>query len=161
MMPVSSNSEGGGRMKKEEMALVAPCGINCGDCGVHLAKDIPKLIDSLVARGFEKERLNEESLPCAGCRAVKGNCAVEGNTCETYACVGKRGFDFCFECPDFPCAKLNPAADRADVLPHNTKVFNLCFIQRQGLEKFLEEGAEIKQRYYRGKMEIGKGPQLK
>jgi hypothetical protein len=68
MMPVSSNSEGGGRMKKEEMALVAPCGINCGDCGVHLAKDIQKLIDSLVARGFEKERLNEESLPCAGCR---------------------------------------------------------------------------------------------
>lgn len=37
----------------------------------------------------------------------------------------------------------------------------LGFIQRQGLDKFLEKAPEIKQRYYRGKMEIGKGPQLK
>jgi hypothetical protein len=148
-------------MKKDEMTLVAPCGINCGDCGVHLVKDKAKLIDSLVARGFGKESLNEKSLPCGGCRAVKGNCAVIGGTCETYTCIAGRGFDFCFECPDFPCIKLNPAADRANVLPHNMKVFNLCFIQRQGLAKFVEKWPDIKQRYYGGKMEVGKGPQLK
>ena len=148
-------------MKKEEIALVAPCGINCGDCGVHLGKDKPKLIESLVGMGFDRDSLNEVSLPCGGCRTVKGNCPVVGSTCETYTCIAGRGFDFCFECPDFPCAKLNPAADRANVLPHNTKVFNLCFIQRQGLAMFLERSPEIKQRYYRGKMEIGKGPQLK
>ena len=148
-------------MKTDETTLVAPCGINCGDCGVHLGKDKPKLIDTLVAMGFDKESLNKESLPCAGCRAVKGNCPVIGSTCDTYACIGRRGFDFCFECPDFPCAMLNPAADRANTLPHNTKVFNLCFIQRQGLDKFLEKASEIKLRYYRGRMEIGKGPQLK
>jgi hypothetical protein len=142
--------------KTDEIAMIAPCGINCGDCGAHRVKDTPALMDSLLAMGFKKE-----SLPCAGCRALKGNCAVIGSTCETYACIDKRGFVFCFECPEFPCAKLNPAADRANVLPHNTKVFNLCFIQRQGVDKFLEKGPEIKQRYYRGKMEIGKGPQLK
>jgi len=49
---------------------------------------------------------------------------------------------------------------RAGLNHNNTKVFNLCFIQRQGLEKFPEVGPEIKRRYYRGKMDIGKGPQL-
>ncbi len=142
-------------MGKEEIALIAPCGIHCGDCGAHLIKDRPGALDTLLAMGFRKE-----SLPCPGCRAVKGDCAAIPGTCETYECVSGRGFDFCFECPDFPCARLNPAADRANILPHNTKVFNLCFIQRQGLDKFREKGAEIKQRYYRGKMEIGRGPQL-
>jgi hypothetical protein len=143
-------------MKRNEMSLVAPCGINCGDCEAYLAKDNPALMDKLLAGGFKKERL-----PCSGCRVVEGQCMAIDGTCETYACIVGRGFEFCFECPDFPCTKLNPAADRANVLPHNTKVFNLCFIQRQGLVKFKEKAPEIKQRYYRGKMEIGKGPQLK
>jgi len=143
-------------MKRNGITLVAPCGINCSDCGAHLVKDNPVLIERLLASGARKE-----SLPCAGCREVKGNCPVIGSTCETYICIEKRGFDFCYECPEFPCAKLNPAVDRANTLPHNTKVFNLCFIQRHGLAKFLEKAPEIKQRYYQGKMEIGKGPQLK
>jgi len=139
-----------------EITMVAPCGINCGHCGAHMVKDNPEYMDRLLAVGFKKEML-----PCAGCRAIKGCCALIGSTCETYACIDKRGFNFCFECPEFPCAKLNPAADRANILPHNTKVFNLCIIQRHGLKRFLEKELEIKQRYYSGKMEIGKGPQLK
>lgn len=142
-------------MDKDEIALIAPCGIYCGDCGARLVKDRPAALDTLLAMGFRKE-----DLPCPGCRAVKGNCAAVTGTCETYSCIQGRGFDFCFECPDFPCPRLNPAADRAGVLPHNTKVFNLCFIERQGLDRFREKGPEIKQRYYRGKMEIGRGPQL-
>jgi hypothetical protein len=63
-------------VKKDKIALVAPCGINCGDCGVHLARDKAKVIETLVARGFDRESLNEKSLPCGGGRAVKGNCAV-------------------------------------------------------------------------------------
>jgi hypothetical protein len=139
----------------DRTAMVAPCGIDCGDCGANQVKDNPAHMDRLIAVGFKKE-----GLPCAGCRPLKGKCAVIGSTCETYACIERRGFAFCFECPEFPCPKLNPASDRANVLPHNTKVFNLCFIQRQGLEKFLEMAPEIKRRYYSGKMEIGRGPQL-
>ena len=139
-----------------ETTQVAPCGINCGGCEAYLAKDDPIVSDRLLAGGFKKEKL-----PCTGCRVSKGKCVVIEATCETYACITGRGFEFCFECPDFPCSKLNPAADKASVLPHNTKVFNLCFIQRHGLAKFLKEAPEIKRRYYIGKMEIGKGPQPK
>jgi hypothetical protein len=138
------------------LAGVAPCGIHCADCGPFLAKDDPAVLEECVARGIKRDRL-----PCLGCRAVKGNCPVLEETCETYACVSKRGFDFCFECPDFPCDKLNPAAHRAEILPHNLKVFNLCYIQRHGLGAWLKKAPEIKRRYYQGKMAIGKGPQIK
>ena len=142
--------------RPDEIVMVAPCGLYCGDCIAYRAKDNPAIMQDMIAKGVRRELL-----PCTGCRSLKGKCPVIVATCETYACIDKRGFQFCFECPEFPCAKLNPAADRADFLPHNTKVFNLCFIQRQGLAKFLEKAPEIKQRYYSGKMEIGKGPQLK
>ncbi len=57
------------------------------------------------------------------------------------------------------CTKLNPAIERA-TLPHNLKVFNLCVIQRRGVSGFLEQSAAIKQKYYKGKMAVGYGPQI-
>ena len=139
----------------DDISLVAPCGIFCGDCGAYKAKDDSAIMEAIIARGFKRE-----SLPCSGCRPLEGKCPFIGTTCETYACATEHDVDFCFQCPDFPCAKLNPAADRADILPHNTKMFNLCCIEHQGLAKFLEKSPEIKQRYFQGKMAIGKGPQL-
>lgn len=144
------------RDRQEMLKGAAPCGIHCANCEPFLAKDNPELLEALVKRGLRRDRL-----PCPGCRAVKGECPVLETTCETYACVTGRGYEFCFECPDFPCDKLNPAAHRAEVLPHNLKVFNLCFIKEHGLEAWLKRAPEIKLRYYRGKMEVGKGPQLK
>ena len=139
----------------EDFTLVGPCGIYCGDCEAYKAKDNPVLMEYLVSRGFKKE-----DLPCPGCRPNSGNCIVIADTCETYTCVTEHKVDFCFDCEEFPCFKLNPSSDRANILPHNMKVFNLCCIKQQGIEKFLEKHSEIKQRYYEGKMVIGKGPQI-
>lgn len=138
----------------ERINLVAPCGIDCGTCELHLCKDNQELFAYLVAKGIP-----EEKLPCDGCRNIKGNCPVIGSKCATYACVTEKNVEFCTECGDYPCSKLQPSADRADVLPHNLKVFNLCTIQREGVEGFIELSREIKTKYYKGKMEIGKGPQ--
>jgi len=123
-----------------EVALVAPCGIHCGDCAAYKVKDDPSL-EEVLARS---EKWNGVS--CPGCRAVGGNCQFVDGICETYACVTGSGLDFCFACAEFPCAKLNPAADRADVLPHNLKVFSLCYIKEQGLAKWLKKYPEIKDR---------------
>lgn len=139
---------------KDDITLVAPCGIHCGSCPLYKVKDDPSLGEGL------KKRINWNGVPCPGCRPGKGqNQFIEG-TCATYACASGRGHDFCFECVEFPCARLNPAADRAEVLPHNLKVFNLTFIKQHGVAKYLENEPEFKQRYYRGKMVIGKGPQM-
>lgn len=138
-----------------DITFVAPCGIHCRDCLAYRAKDDPAIMQDLISRGIRRELL-----PCSGCRPLRGSCKFVTGTCETYACIDTRGFEFCFECSEFPCAKLNPSADRANTLPHNMKVFNLCCIERQGLDKWLEKLPEITQKYYHGKMAIGKGPQL-
>lgn len=48
-------------------------------------------------------------------------------------------------------------ADVASVLPHNTKVFNLCLIVRIGLESWAETMVKgVKDTNYRGKLKYGK-----
>lgn len=137
----------------KEFIMTAYCGISCGDCECHKAKDDPKLMEYLTGRGIR-------DLPCGGCREEEGKCPVLGGVCETYRCASEKKVDFCYECDEFPCSKLNPASDRADILPHNLKVYNLCYIQRNGLEEFTRHAAEFKGKYYRGKMVVGSGPQM-
>lgn len=139
---------------KDDIAMVAPCGLLCSDCAVYKVKDDPSLREALI------NKVNWKGVPCPGCRTIKGKSQFITGTCATYACVSGRGFDFCYECPEFPCALLNPAADRAADLPHNTKVFNLCCIKEQGLKTWLQKAPGIKQRYFRGKMVLGKGPRI-
>ena len=139
---------------QERNELVAPCGIDCGICELYTCRESEQLFAYLLTKGIPKDRL-----PCNGCRNIEGNCPVIGNTCATYTCSSERKVDFCFRCNAFPCEKLHPAADRAEVLPHNLKVFNLCSIKNIGVEGFIEKSSAIKNKYYKGKMKIGEGPQ--
>lgn len=135
--------------------MVAPCGIDCGICELYTCGHDHELFNRLVAMEMPREKL-----PCDGCRSVIGKCPVIGEVCETYKCTLEKKVEFCFDCGEFPCEKLHPAANRSEILPHNMKVFSLCTIKRIGLAAFVEKSAEIKRRYYAGKMAIGKGPQL-
>lgn len=101
-----------------------------------------------------------ERRPCPGCRLSNGRVQFVEGTCETYACADRHGVNFCFDCPEFLCAKLNPAADKAGDLPHNIKLFVLFYIKQHGVEEWKKKTAEVKQRYFGGKMIIGKGPQM-
>ena len=145
-------------MTKPAMSLldaVAPCGIDCGNCSLYQSRNDSALMERLLARGIPREKL-----PCDGCRSVKGDCPVIAEKCETYVCVRQKEVDFCFGCADFPCSKLAPSSDRADVLPHNLKVFNLCTIERVGVEGFTNMSGDLERLYFKGKMQIGKGPRL-
>ena len=60
-----------------------------------------------------------------------------------------RGITFCGDCKDFPCDNLHPYADKAETLPHNIKVYNLCLINKIGLEKWAESKAlEVRKTYF-------------
>jgi len=133
--------------------MVAPCGIDCGICELNICRDNSQLFEYLVATGIPKEKL-----PCDGCRSIKGDCPVIPEKCATYKCAEVKKVKFCYECNEFPCEMLNPAADRAEILPHNTKVFNLCTIKKDGVGGFIKKSSCIKQKYYKGKMAVGKGP---
>jgi len=139
----------------ERARLVAPCGTDCGICELHVCQEDAALRERLIARGVRPEKL-----PCPGCREIKGACPVIGAVCETWACSTTHGVESCHLCTDFPCTRLAPAADRANVLPHNMKVYNLCVVAHRGVGALVQESAGLRQRYYQGRMEIGKGPQL-
>lgn len=139
----------------ERMRLVAPCGIDCGICEMHTCKDNPQMLEYFISKGYSKE-----VLPCKGCIAVKGKCPVISSDCETYRCVQSKKIATCSDCDDFPCGKLTPASDKANILPHNLKVFNLLTIKKVGLEEFTHVSLKIKELYYKGKMVIGAGPRL-
>ncbi|MBN1780997.1 DUF3795 domain-containing protein [bacterium] len=121
--------------------MTAPCGRDCFNCPIYLAGENPRL-RSIIAK---KMNLPEERIRCSGCRNEKGCIAFVGWTspCSIHACAEEKGAVFCFECADFPCDRLHPVADRADSIPHNLKVFNLCLIKKMGLETWAAEKAKL------------------
>src|SRR4030042_5448746 len=136
-------------MNKRESA-VAVCGIDC--FLYELFNDnMTDLMKNNLAIMLKTDK--EKIVPCKGCMDQKG-CLIHPK-CATYDCVQEKKVDFCYECSSFPCEKLQPASDRADKLPHNIKVYNLCRIKLVGLEMWInEESKMIKDKYYMGKMVI-------
>ncbi|MFC1724910.1 DUF3795 domain-containing protein [candidate division KSB1 bacterium] len=137
--------------------LSAPCGLDCFNCELY-EENITEEMRQQFAAKFQKD---PEEVACKGCRLEKG-CKLLEKTCETLKCVGEKKVEFCFECDEFPCPKLQPAKDGADKFPHNFKLFNLCRMKAVGVEKWAEDEAKlIRQRYFKGKFFHGSGPILK
>lgn len=133
--------------------MTAPCGLDCFNCPVYLAKDNERL-RAAVARNLN---IPEEKVVCRGCRDEKGTIGFLGMTepCNVYRCIQKKGLDFCCDCPDFPCDYLHPYADKAAERPHNTKVFNLCLIKKMGLQAWAESKARsVRETYFRGQLKL-------
>ena len=85
--------------------LLAPCGLYCGVCAIHIAdrdnnlKFKEKLVD--VYKPFTK---SIEDIKCSGCLSenqenIFGYC----QTCPIRDCVISNGFNGCYQCDDFPC----------------------------------------------------------
>jgi hypothetical protein len=135
--------------------LTAPCGRDCFNCYFYLGKSDEK-IRTMFARKFN---IDPEKVTCEGCKNLDGDCQVLKNygftgKCKIYDCFKNKSIDFCYECSDFPCKLLHPLADGADKFPHNLKVFNLCMIQKMGLEKWAEKQAKDSfDRYYNDKLD--------
>jgi hypothetical protein len=114
---------------KEILDVIAPCGLNCQKCFAYSKGEIKKLSTSLQKKLGTFDRYAErfsEFLPvfnnypafkkllsyftqsdCPGCRRGTGrypDCAV--NTCYR-----EKDVDFCFQCEQFPCQKVNFDSD--------------------------------------------------
>ena len=112
----------------------APCGIYCKKCpGVKFYN-------------------------CKGCREQKGQ-IKDFPTCKTYECVMNKGYNFCHECEEFPCEKLQPIVNFEIFAPHNSKIYNLLMIKKLGIvewNKICEEKTDL---YYQGrKVKYGGDP---
>ena len=133
--------------------MTAPCGLDCFNCPVYLAKDDEKL------RGIisKKTGIPLEKAFCQGCRDQDGTIAFLNmkQPCNVYRCIKEKDIDFCCDCSDFPCDHLHPYADKASEVPHNTKVFNLCLIKKMGLESWAASKAgSVKGTYFKGSFKL-------
>ncbi len=133
--------------------LTAPCGLDCFNCPLYKAnkdENLQKKLSENLCVDFEKAK-------CKGCRNENGTIPYLNmeSPCKVYSCIEKKHINFCNECSDFPCDYLHPYADKADMKPHNLKVFNLCLIKKMGLEKWAaEKSQDVMRTYYKKKWEI-------
>jgi hypothetical protein len=135
------------------LEMTAPCGLDCFNCPMFLARENPGLRQKVA----QNLGIAEEAAVCLGCRPQKGTIPFlkMGEPCQVYRCIDQKDFDFCCDCSDFPCDHLHPYADQAAMRPHNTKVFNLCLIKKMGLEPWAKTKAKsVKDTYYKGKFKL-------
>lgn len=116
--------------------LTASCGKDFFNCPLYIGEENRDNREKFL----ERNNLKPDQYMCKGCRNNDGFCPgleilkIDGH-CKLYACVKDKNVEFCFECNEFPCPKLQPVADRAERVPHALKIFNLYMIQKMGVEK--------------------------
>jgi hypothetical protein len=130
--------------------LTAPCGKDCFNCPLYIGEENRENREQFL----KSRNIPDDKFRCLGCRDNKGYCpgleilGINPN-CRTYKCVQSKGVEFCFECDEFPCFRLQPVADRAERIPHSLKIFNLCMIQKIGIEKWAcEHSKKIFNNYF-------------
>ena len=108
--------------------LAAPCGIYCGFCRQYLLwkKDL------LEERGYK--------VGCKGCRIRNKNCAFIRRDCLA---LKKKELDYCYECEQFPCQKLQKIDSQYQERWSVNLVENLKRIKEIGVEKWLQEQKEL------------------
>jgi hypothetical protein len=109
----------------------------------------------MVEKLSKEYNIPVEIMLCKGCRSQNGQIPFqkhvfgEAHRCAAYECSQEKRLRFCSDCDQFPCDNLHPYADKAADLPHNIKVFNLCLINKMGLEEWAESKAsEVRKIYF-------------
>ena len=143
---------------EEKLEMVSPCGYCCLSCPAYEDSTCTDKVamDKEAKRanigGYELDMSSNDLKGwCSGCRQKKGSPHFD-SLCPTYdCCVNEKGLDFCYECQDFPCLKLVPVSDSAEVRRHNTKIYNLLMLKKLGLDKYIEESGQLLTLWVRGK----------
>ena len=126
-------------MAKPDIKLAGVCGLYCGKCDIYLAyakDDIEKKkkIAENVSQMVKKE-IKPEQIVCDGCHGEDSLCWSDD--CKLRMCSSGRGYDFCFECRDYPCLELTKFAEQCD--GHRKAVDNLEEMKKIGAKRRLEK----------------------
>lgn len=117
---------GNGGKRKLNMAftedLIAPCGLNCGVCIVHL----------------------REKNKCDGCMSANDIKTSRNIKCGIKFCNehGKSVFSYCFECGKFPCSRLKSTEKRYVEKYQLSLIGNLYYIKQHGINEFIKNENE-------------------
>lgn len=97
-------------------AFLAPCGLYCGVCAIHIAdRDNNEKFKGLLV-GLYQGKVGKGTLPgsewlttadihCRGC--LSDDLFMHCKQCEIRDCVKRKGITGCHQCNDFPCAFID------------------------------------------------------
>jgi hypothetical protein len=138
----------------DHLQMTAPCGLDCFNCTFNPVQEDEKVMKQ-VELWSEEYNLPTDVMLCQGCRNHDGQIPLQkhlfgdAHRPAAYQCSKTKNVVFCVECEAFPCDYLHPCTDRAQTLPHNIKVFNLCLINRMGFEQWAtSKAAEVRDTYF-------------
>ena len=97
--------------------LIAPCGMNCGDCIAYL----------------------RDKNKCPGCRLFDNDKPVTIAKCKIKNCIEleKNKLKFCYRCDKFPCSRIKQMDKRYRTKYNMSMIENLENIKNHGIRKFI------------------------
>lgn len=102
--------------EKIEDTMIAPCGVNCLACGAHL----------------------DSKRPCPGCRApIEEITRKSCRNCAKKKCAFEQGLQWCFDCNQFPCAKIK-SLNKSYMQNYCVDLIQNGFDAKQDMAAFLE-----------------------
>ncbi len=90
-----------------DKALMAPCGLYCGTCGVYIAtRDQNEKFKTVMGNLYGTK---PEETECLGCMQQEPAEKLYGfcMQCEIRNCVQSKGFYSCHQCADWPCSLID------------------------------------------------------
>jgi len=118
---------------------ISVCGLNCAKCDIYLAAHGNERLRSEIIEWFKKEcnkTIKPEQIRCEGCR---GPLNVHwSSNCKMMLCAKKRGFQYCFQCEDFPCTSVSEFSSDG-VSHHKRTIENSKRMKEIGIEAWIAE----------------------
>ena len=102
--------------------LIAPCGMNCAICSKYLA----------YVNNLKRSQ-------CSGCRPRIKECEYLFAKCSGTNRENTCNADFCFECDQYPCKEIQRMDKRYRNGYHMSVMDNLAYIEKNGIDKFINE----------------------
>lgn len=127
-------------MSQDVFKQVGICGIYCGTCPMYLAyrKNDSKQLDNIS----KEWGLPIEEIPCDGCHSDKLFSPCRECRHGFRECAKQKGVTWCFQCPDFPCSRLEDFRDIHvvnGISHHDHVIEDLKDMKEQGVEQWVEE----------------------
>jgi hypothetical protein len=95
--------------------MIAACGLVWDGCDMMEASTNAELAQR-ISDWFKRELSEDvkpEQIHCAGCRGDR-DVHWSADCWILLCCVDRRGLDFCYECEEFPCGRLEEWAGQND-----------------------------------------------
>jgi len=141
--------EGWTEQEIRDKALMAPCGLYCGACGVYIAgRDKNEKFRSVMANLYKTK---PEETKCLGCMHPDASRIYSACTsCNIRDCVKSKGYYSCHQCEEWPCRMIRdfPLATGSRVMKRTIPIWR-AKVAASGYEEGSVEWARAEcQRYH-------------